>query len=123
MTSWPAALSLLYRQYSTPASQGIPWPEISISFISGRMLPHDESSQAQTPRRFDSHKSMASSELIAIPINDGLSRIQSSSGSCWAPVAEDDGAPENPEGDPEPLRRVGLSEARRRAVVGSEPCR
>ncbi|KAI4892560.1 hypothetical protein NFI96_024724 [Prochilodus magdalenae] len=49
---------------------------------------------------------------------DGFSRIQSSSGSCCPPVEEVEAVEE-----PEPLRRVGLSAARRRAAVGSEPWR
>lgn len=114
MTSWPATLSLLYRQYAAPASHGIPCPDISMSFMSGRTLPQDESSQAHTPSRFDSHRSMASRELSAIPMKDGFNFMQSSSGNCCPPVEEVD--------EPEPRRRLGLSEARRRADVGSEPC-
>lgn len=115
MTSCPAALSLLYRQYMTPASHGIPCPDTSISFINGRMLPQDESSVAHTPSRLDSIRSMASKELSATRIREGLSRIPSSSGGPW-PLAE-------PVEELDPRRREGLSEARRRAVVGSDPCR
>ncbi|PWA20974.1 hypothetical protein CCH79_00007378, partial [Gambusia affinis] len=93
----------------------MPCPDTSISFIKGRALPHDESSQAHTLSRLDSQRSMASKELSEMPMRDGLSRMPSSSGGPW-PLAE-------PVEEPEPRRREGLSEARRRAVVGSEPCR
>ncbi|KAK3516603.1 hypothetical protein QTP70_021933 [Hemibagrus guttatus] len=50
---------------------------------------------------------------------DGLRCMQSSSGNCCPPPVDDVEALE----EAEPLRRrFGLSEARRRAVVGSEPC-
>ncbi|KAG7263348.1 hypothetical protein CRUP_027930, partial [Coryphaenoides rupestris] len=97
---------------AVPASQGTPWPETSSSFIRGRMLPQDESSQAQTPRRLESHRSTASRELSAMPRTDGFSRMQSSSGSAEPPA--------EPLEEPEPRRRVGLSEARSRAAA-SEP--
>lgn len=111
MTPCPAALSLLYKQYTVPANHGMPCPETSISFMTGRTLPQDESSLAHTPNLFDIHRSMASRELSATRMSEGLSRMPSSSGG-----------PEAVE-ELEPRRRVGLSDARRRAVVGSEPWR
>lgn len=95
----------------------MPCPETSTSFMRGRALPHDASSYAHTPSRLESHKSTASRELSATLMMDGLRCMQSSSGN--APPVDDVEALE----EAEPLRlRLGLSEARSRAVVGSEPC-
>ncbi|MBN3283387.1 PRDX6 protein, partial [Polyodon spathula] len=103
-------------QYRVPAIQGMPCPEISIIFISGRTLPQEESSSAHTPSRLDIHRSTASRDLNAIPANDGFSRMQSSSRSCCCGLVAE------AQDELEPRRRVGLSEAPSRAEVGSEPC-
>ncbi|XP_023483069.1 spermatogenesis associated 6-like protein isoform X2 [Equus przewalskii] len=91
----------------------MPCPEISSSFIRGRMLPHDEFSPAHTPSFLDSHKSMASRERRAMPRKDGFRSMRSSSGSagggaCDGPV---------PARGKEPRRCTGLSDARSRAQI------
>lgn len=77
----------------------MPCPETSMTFMRGRALPQAEPSLAQTPRRLEAQRSMASRELRAMPRKEGFSFMQSSSGS--GAVAE----------LPDSLRRAGLSGA------------
>lgn len=81
-TSWPASVLLFTRQMSVPAIQGIPCPVIPRRLIMERAPPQEEALLAHTPSRLDMQMSMASRELKAIPLKEGLSCMQSSSGSC-----------------------------------------
>lgn len=72
-TSWPASVLLFTRQMSVPPIQGIPCPVIPMRLIMERALPQDEALLAHTPRRLDMQMSMASRELKAIPLKEGLS--------------------------------------------------
>lgn len=96
-TSLAAELSLWQSPQKVPSSQGMPCPETSMTFMRGRALPQAEFSPAQTPRRLEAQRSMASRELRAMPRKEGLSFMQSSSGS--GPAVELLGS----------LRREGLS--------------
>ncbi len=80
-TSWPANVLLLVRHTIMPKIHGMPWPVSARSLIMERTLPHDDVLRAHTPSRLDMQISMAKREFIAMPLNEGLSSMQSSSGS------------------------------------------
>uniref|UniRef100_A0A480F1F3 Inactive phospholipid phosphatase 7 n=1 Tax=Sus scrofa TaxID=9823 RepID=A0A480F1F3_PIG len=102
-TSWPASVLLFTRQRMVPPIQGMPWPVMPMSLTMERALAQDAARPAHTPRRLDMQMSMASRELKAMPLKEGFSCMQSSSGSCcdWrrsrAPSPGGGGCAEGPE--------------------------
>lgn len=82
-TSCPARVLLFHRQTSVPIIQIRPWLVIPISLTMERALAHEDVLLAHTPRLLDIAISIAMSEFHAIPLNEGFSCMQSSSGNCW----------------------------------------
>jgi len=82
-TSWPANVLLLVRHKIVPKIHGMPWPVSASSLTIERTLPHDDVGCAHTPSRLDIQISMARREFIAMPLNEGLSCMQSSSGNSF----------------------------------------
>lgn len=79
-TSCPASVLLLVRHTSVPPIHVSPCPVSASRVTTERALPHGDDARAHTPRRLDRWMSMARSELTAMPLRDGFSRMQSSSG-------------------------------------------
>lgn len=82
-TSWPANVLLLVRHKIVPKIHGMPWPVSASSLTIERTLPHDDVLYAHTPSRLDIQISMARREFIAMPLNEGFSCMQSSSGNSF----------------------------------------
>lgn len=61
----------------------MPWPVSARSLTIERTLPHDDVVCAHTPSRLDMQISMARREFIAMPLNEGFSCMQSSSGNSF----------------------------------------
>lgn len=81
MTSCSAALSPRSSVCTVPTSQGTACPENSTSRTRGRMPPKGDSSQAHTPSRLDSHRSMASRKR-SVMANMGWLRLTDRSSPC-----------------------------------------
>lgn len=79
-TSCPARVLLLARHTIVPMIHVMPWPVSANRATMERQPPQEEDVLAHTPMRLDMQMSMAKREFIAIPLNEGFSSIQSSSG-------------------------------------------
>lgn len=80
-TSCPASVLLCTRHTRVPQIHVMPWPVRARRATTVRTLPHEDELWTHTPRRLERQMSMANREFMAIPLKDGLSSMQSSSGS------------------------------------------
>lgn len=79
-TSCPARVLLLVRHTIVPMIHVMPCPVSANRATMERQPPQEDDVLAHTPMRLDRQMSMARREFIAIPLNDGFSCMQSSSG-------------------------------------------
>jgi len=79
-TSCPARVLLRVRHTIVPMSHVIPCPVSVNRATMERQPPQEDDESVHTPMRLDRQMSMARREFIAIPLKEGFSCIQSSSG-------------------------------------------
>lgn len=79
-TSCPARVLLLVRHTIVPMIHVMPCPVSAKRATMERQPPHGDDVEAHTPMRLDRQMSMARREFMAIPLNEGFSCMQSSSG-------------------------------------------
>lgn len=79
-TSWPARVLLRVRHTIVPMIHVMPCPVSASRATMDLQPPQEDDVEAHTPIRLDRQMSMARREFIAIPLKEGLSCMQSSSG-------------------------------------------